>query len=354
MTALTSTLASDGQSALARRVIAMEASPDVRRPGVFLGRAGRGRGSVPPENVARLHLQGKTVSNCGMAHRSQLWDFVSNLELETKRLEKEGFVILDRVLDPSEISEVTKALAPYERERPMGRNGFEGEHTQRVYSLAAKGAVFMRIAEHPRIVALLDRLLLPNWLLSTFQSIRLHPGETPQPWHCDDAFYPVPRPRTKLAISTIWAMEDFTGENGATQVIPGSHLWGNDHPDERRHRVVPAIMPAGSVMVFDGALWHRGGANQTCRTRLALSPQYCQPWLRQQESQLLIVPPGPAGRCTPRGRSMLGYSIHPPFIGQVDGMNPLRLVDPQYRSGNRTRLTKEAKLADEFLKRPVS
>ena len=146
----------------------------------------------------------------------------------------------------------------------MGRNDFEGELSQRVYSLAAKGEAFQRLAEHPRIVALLDRVLLPNCLLSTLQSIRLHPGENAQAWHTDDAFYLVPRPRAStLGVSVIWAIEDFTADNGATQVIPGSHRWGSEHPDDRAHEVVSAVMPAGSAIVFDGALWHRGGENRS-------------------------------------------------------------------------------------------
>ena len=98
----------------------------------------------------------------------------------------------------------------------MGRNDFEGERSQRVYSLAGKGEVFLRLAEHPRVLRLLDARLLPNFLLSNLQSIRLHPGESAQPWHADDAFYPVQRPRRTLAIAAIWAFEDFTEENGAT------------------------------------------------------------------------------------------------------------------------------------------
>jgi ectoine hydroxylase-related dioxygenase (phytanoyl-CoA dioxygenase family) len=233
----------------------------------------------------------------------------------------------------------------------MGRTAFEGLRSQRVYSLAGKGEVFMRLAEHPRVVEILDRALLPNWLLSTFQSIRLHPGENAQAWHADDGFYLVPRPRARLAISTIWALEDFTVENGATEVIPKSHRWAHEHPDERGARGVPVVMPAGSVVLFDGATWHRGGANTSATTRLALSPQYCQPWLRPQESQLLIVPPERARALTPRGRSMLGYSIHPPFIGQVEGMNPLRLIESDYHSGG---ASPEATLADRVLRRPPS
>jgi ectoine hydroxylase-related dioxygenase (phytanoyl-CoA dioxygenase family) len=271
---------------------------------------------------------------------------------ELEQFSRDGYVILERALDRSALADLVAALAPFEASRPMGRTPFEGEKSQRVYSLAGKADVFRQLAEHPRVMALCDALLLPNFLLSTMQSIRLHPGEQAQPWHTDDAFYAVPRPRTQLlAVSVIWAIEDFTVDTGATELIPGSHRWGLDHPDERPGPVVPAVMPAGSALVFDGALWHRGGENRSsAATRLAISPQYCQPWLRPQESQLLIVPPDAAVACTPRMRAMLGYSIHPPFIGQVDGMHPLRLVDPGYRA----RKTEARTVADRLLARPTA
>jgi ectoine hydroxylase-related dioxygenase (phytanoyl-CoA dioxygenase family) len=275
---------------------------------------------------------------------------MGDLADELQRFRSDGYVILPELLDAAERAALVAQLAPFEDGR-LGRNDFEGERTKRVYSLAGKGEVFQNLAEHPRIVALLDELLLPNWLLSTMQSIRLHPGETPQAWHTDDAFYLIPRPRGLLAVSTIWAIEPFDDENGGTEVIPGSHLWSTQHPDERPHEVRRVVMPAGSVVVFDAALWHRGGENRSSRTRLALSPQYCQPWLRPQESQLLVVPPEKARTASPRMRAMLGYSIHPPFIGQVDGMNPLRLVDADYHSA---RGSEEARTADRFLRRPTS
>ena len=253
------------------------------------------------------------------------------LQEQLDRLDHDGYVILEGVLSAQEIDALVAALEPFERDKPMGRNDFEGERSQRVYALAAKHEVFMQLAEHPAIMAILEQRLLKNWLLSTLQSIRLHPGETAQAWHTDDMFYIVPRPSPLLAISTIWAIEPFTAENGATQVIPGSHRWGAENPGEHEQTAVAAVMPAGSVLVFSAALWHRGGANRSTGTRLCISPQYCQPWLRPQESQLLIAPPDVAARYSDRARSMLGYSIHPPFIGQVDGMHPLRLIDPSYR-----------------------
>jgi ectoine hydroxylase-related dioxygenase (phytanoyl-CoA dioxygenase family) len=272
------------------------------------------------------------------------------LETELEQFERDGFVILDSVLDAAALAELTAALAPYEANRPMGRTAFEGQKSQRVYSLASKGEPFLRLAEHPRVMALVERLLMPNFLLSTLQSIRLHPGEQAQAWHADDFFYLMPRPhRLSLAVSVIWAIEDFTEDNGATEVIPGSHRWEKEHPDDREHDIIQAVMPAGSAIVFDAALWHRGGANESSATRLAISPQYCQPWLRPQESQLLIVPPDAARTCSDRMRSMLGYSIHPPFIGQVDGMHPLRLVDAAYNQHK----TEARIVADRVLVRPT-
>jgi ectoine hydroxylase-related dioxygenase (phytanoyl-CoA dioxygenase family) len=270
------------------------------------------------------------------------------LSAELERLDRDGYIILRGLLTADEIRELLARLEPYENGRPMGRNNFEGERSRRVYALAGKHEAFMRLAAHPAVMAILEQRFCPNWLLSTLQSIRLYPGETAQPWHTDDLFYLIPRPRGLLGITAIWAIEDFTEENGATQVIPGSHLWADEHPDEREHEEVTAVMPAGSVLLFNAALWHRGGENRSSGTRLCISPQYCQPWLRPQESQLLIAPPAIAARYSDRARSMLGYSIHPPFIGQVDGMHPLRLIDPAYREHK----TEAGPIANRVLRRP--
>ena len=246
-----------------------------------------------------------------------------------------GAAIVESVLDEGERTELAAAVAALEADHPLGRNVFEGDRSHRLYSLIARGRPFERLVEHPVAVDALDSLLAPNWLLSNCQSIRLYPGETRQPWHTDDGFYPVSRPRsTPFGISTIWAIDPFTAANGATEVLLGSHHWASEHPDDRTDvDFEVAAMPPGSVLIFDAAIWHRGGANTTDGSRLCLTNQYCQPWLRPQESQLLIAPPKIAVGFSPRVRSMLGYSIHPPFIGQVEGKHPMRLVDEDaYRS----------------------
>ena len=134
-----------------------------------------------------------------------------------------------------------------------------------------------------------------------------------------------------FGVSTIWALEDFTHENGATEVIPGSQNWPASR-EAAEHEVHKVAMPAGSVVVFDGRLLHRGGANNSSATRLAVTPQYCAPGLRQIENMVLAVPPNVAGTYSARIQNMLGYNIiEPGFMGYVDGMHPKRLIDERYR-----------------------
>jgi ectoine hydroxylase-related dioxygenase (phytanoyl-CoA dioxygenase family) len=190
----------------------------------------------------------------------------------------------------------------------------------------AKTRAIDDLVDHPRVLALLDRLLLPNYLLSQAQLIRILPGEAAQLLHYDDGFYLVPRPRPPLGAATIWAIDAFSADNGATVVVPGSHTWDDARrPDPQQ--AIPCVMPAGSAVLFLGTLWHSGGANTTRAPRLAATCQYCEPWLRQQENFCLGVP-----RPTARGLResllrMLGYSIHPPFMGMVDGMHPKRVLE---------------------------
>jgi ectoine hydroxylase-related dioxygenase (phytanoyl-CoA dioxygenase family) len=272
---------------------------------------------------------------------------------ELDAIREHGYVILENVLPAAELTEIGAALRPHLREHGAGRNNFEGYATERVYALVGKGAPFARLVEHPRVLELCDALLEPNYLLTASQAIRIYPGETPQPWHVDDGFYRIPRPRPAVSVSTIWAIDPFTADNGATQIVPGSHRWGDaplaelvdelarelsvrDPQRAPRTGVTPAsvartmidaTMPAGSVIVFAGTLLHRGGENRSGAPRLAISHQYCEPWARQQENFVLAVPPAEARALSPRVQALLGYSIHPPFMGHVGGLHPARLLD---------------------------
>lgn len=245
------------------------------------------------------------------------------VDADLAAVQRDGYVILADLLDAEQLAGIKRAVTPLLD--PYGRNPFEGRSTQRVYSVLNKTRACDMIADHPRVLALLDRLLLPNYLLSMLQVINIQPGEQAQMLHTDDAFYPLPRPRKALGAATIWAIDDFTADNGATDIIPGSHLWGDEAPDSADRQ--PVVMSAGSCVFFPGTLWHGGGANRSDRPRLAVTAQYCEPWVRPQEAFTLSMSRDTVRAVSEDIRRMLGYSIHPPFIGQVDGMHPKRLLE---------------------------
>lgn len=267
-------------------------------------------------------------------------------------IEERGYVVIERLLGADELGRLRDAVQPYLAADLLGRNNFEGYRTQRVYALVDKGAACTDLVVHPRILAICDALLEANYLLTASQAINIHPGETSQSLHFDDGFYRIPRPRPAVSVSTIWAIDDFATENGATQIIAGSHRFGDgevgsvfsdiDFDTRAAPARVPAdapppahlstqlqtvTMPAGSVIVFLGTLLHRGGANRTERSRLAISNQYCQPWARQQENYTLAISAERARRLPERVQALLGYSIHPPFMGHVEGVHPRRRLE---------------------------
>ncbi len=239
-------------------------------------------------------------------------------------LDRDGYVIWEDLLSADECRQIKQTVDPWLSH--TGRNSFEGRHTQRVYSLLSRTRACDRLVDHPRVLAVLDRLMMANYLLSALQAINIQPGESAQLAHHDDGFYPIPRPREPLAAATIWAIDDFTADNGATVLYPGSHRWGRRRP-EPNDAVVSAVMPAGSCVFFVGTLWHGGGANTTKNTRLAVTAQYCQPWLRPMEAFTLSISRDTAREVSDDIRRMIGYSIHPPFVGAVDGLHPLRLLE---------------------------
>jgi hypothetical protein len=256
----------------------------------------------------------------------------------------QGFCVIPELLDAAQLERQREALAPWIDDGPMGRNVFEGTRTNRIYAMLAKDPVFAELVAHPVSLAWAEYYLGQSCLLSACLAIHLQPGESAQPWHTDDGHTSLTPPHDLLGVSTFWALDDTTVENGATEVLPGSHRWSETefpgvlkdrdfateedatddlgaHPD-----AVKVTMPAGSVMIARGDLWHRGGANRSDTARCLVTPQYCAGWLRPLESMLLSVPSEHVAALPERVRELLGYSIHPPFMGYSDGMHPQRVL----------------------------
>ncbi|MBV1933680.1 MAG: phytanoyl-CoA dioxygenase family protein [Parvibaculaceae bacterium] len=248
----------------------------------------------------------------------------AQIDADFKVLMEDGYVILENLISPSACAEIKKE--GLELLGQAGRNGFEGRSTQRVYDVLSKTRATDRLADHPRVLGLMDRLFRPGFLLSQSQIINIKPGETAQALHCDDSFYRIPRPRQALGAATIWAIDAFTEDNGATVVVPSSHVWDDDRTAARTE-AISAVMPAGSAIFFLGTTWHGGGENHSANDRFAITHQYCEAYMRQQENYLLELSKDTVRALSPELKSLVGYSIYPPFMGMVEGMHPLRLLE---------------------------
>jgi ectoine hydroxylase-related dioxygenase (phytanoyl-CoA dioxygenase family) len=240
-------------------------------------------------------------------------------------LEQHGYFVVERLLPAAQVEQARNELEPELDATPRGRNSFEGYRTRRVYALFAKVRAFDEPATNPLVLGVLDRVL-GHYQFSAPVGIEIGPGEVAQVLHRDDSVYPLPRPHPTVVVNTIWALDDFTDANGATRLLPGSHRDPGDRPPTDSQTIV-AAMPAGSMMMYVGSLWHGGGANATDRPRLGVIVEYVASWLRPQENHLLAVPADVARRLPDRMQELLGYNIHPPFLGYVDGRHPRRALD---------------------------
>lgn len=242
-------------------------------------------------------------------------------------LEEDGYALVEDLLDPEEVAATRADLTRVLDETPLGRNDFEGHLTRRIYALFAKTRHFDDLAIHPLLLGVLDRFL-GHYQLSAPTGIEIGPGEVNQVLHHDDSIYPLPVPHGEVVLNTMWPFDDFTIENGATRIIPGSHRWepGRRPTAADEADVVQVEMRAGSVIFYTGSIWHGGGANRTDKPRLGVILEYVSSWLRPQENHVLAVPREVAASLPERLQELLGYNIHPPFMGYVDGRHPRRVL----------------------------
>jgi ectoine hydroxylase-related dioxygenase (phytanoyl-CoA dioxygenase family) len=239
-------------------------------------------------------------------------------------LGREGCAVVEGFIDGDKVAALKAELQPYRDATPLGRNDFEGHATKRIYALFAKARGFDELAIHPLLLGVLDRVL-GHYQLSGPVGIDIGPGETPQGLHRDDVVYPIPWPHPQVVLNTMWALDDFTEDNGATVIVPGSH---RTSPEERPGdgEVVTATMAAGSVMFYVGTVWHGGGANRTAQRRLGVILEYCASWVRAQENHITAIGEDVIRTLDPRLQELLGYNIFPPFLGYVDGRHPRRTL----------------------------
>jgi ectoine hydroxylase-related dioxygenase (phytanoyl-CoA dioxygenase family) len=244
-------------------------------------------------------------------------------------IEQQGYTIVEDAFEAAFAKEVLDALDAIIEQRQLAPadNSFEGRDTFRVYNLLAHDPLFQRIPTAPAVLPVVERVLDRECLLSTLSSIDIRPGESAQPIHSDDQVIGLPRTGFPVVCNSMWAITDFTEANGATRLVPGSHKDPEYPAYGEQYESIPAEMPAGSVLLWHGSLWHGGGANRSDDRRVGIADNYCAGMIRQQENQQLGVPREIAATFHKRLARLCGYGTYHGLIGHIDKTDPLRLLD---------------------------
>ncbi len=262
----------------------------------------------------------------------------NELKGHLEAIAEQGFTVIEQAIAPELLAAVRNALQRVEAELAIepARNAFEGHHTLRVYNLLALDPAFQQIPVHARVLPVVEGVLDAECLISSLSSIHIQPGETAQPIHTDDQVIGLQRPHKAVVCNSMWALTDFTPENGATRVVPGSHRWRETPEYGRDYPSAEAVsMPAGSVLIWHGGLWHGGGSNQTDQSRIGIAMNYCAGFIRQQENQQLGIPLDLVREFSPRLQELCGFGTYRGLIGHIDKQSPRQRLfgdDPAHRS----------------------
>ncbi len=247
-------------------------------------------------------------------------------------LAADGCAVVERLVPESTMDRIAEELAPSMGRTPHGPDDFSGFSTSRTGALLARSKTVQDLVMHPTVRGTVGEVLshATSYQLHLTQVIAIGPGETDQPIHRDQwafDFFPFPN-GYEVQCNTLWAMTDFTEENGATRVIPGS----NHFEDELRHEredTIPAEMSKGSVLLYTGALYHGGAANRSDHVRCGVNITYNVSWLRQEENQYLSVPFEIARTFDEDLQRLMGYARGAYALGYIDDMrDPIEILRP--------------------------
>ena len=248
-------------------------------------------------------------------------------------LSEDGAAVIDALVEPSVMDRVRSELAPYLEATGTGPDEFAGRYTRRTGALVARSATCRELVMHPKIRATVGTVLdhATSYQLHLTQVIAIGPGEEAQAVHRDQwafDFFPFPR-GYEVQCNTIWAMTDFTEENGATRVVPGSNR-AEDGKEFKLEQTVAAEMAKGSVLLYTGSVYHGGGPNRSAETRMGINITYNVSWLRQEENQYLSVPREIAATLPEDLLRLMGYARGAYALGYIDDLrDPILAVRPE-------------------------
>jgi hypothetical protein len=244
----------------------------------------------------------------------------------------DGAVIVDRLAPDGLMDRVGAELASRLATTPTGPDGFSGRRTRRIGALIARSPASRELVQHPLSLGVTGRVLshASNFQLHLTQAIAIGPGESAQPIHRDQwafDFFPFP-PGYEVQCNSLWALTEFSQQNGATRVAVGSHR-ADDGLAYRIEDTEPAEMDRGSVLFYSGRVYHGGGPNRTDTTRIGLNITYNVAWLRQEENQYLSVPREVAATLPVELLRLMGYDRGAYALGYIDDLrDPIEAVRP--------------------------
>jgi ectoine hydroxylase-related dioxygenase (phytanoyl-CoA dioxygenase family) len=245
-------------------------------------------------------------------------------------LDREGCAVVERLVPRALLDRARAELKPCLDATPVGPDDFSGRNTRRTGGLVARSETCRDVVTNPLVLGTVKAVLkhATTFQLHLTQVIAVGPGSESQMIHRDQwafDFFPFPT-GYEVQCNTIWAMTDFTEENGATRLIPGSHRL-EGRREFAQADTVPAEMPAGSVLFYTGSLYHGAGANRSTETRYGLNITYAVSWLRQEENQYLSVPADVARGLPDSLLRLMGYARGAYALGYVDDMrDPLDVL----------------------------
>ena len=241
-----------------------------------------------------------------------------------------GYTVVENAFDAGLADRICQVLADIEKADGIvpAKNLFEGHSTVRIYNLLARHAIFQKVAVNENVLPIVEGVLDAGCLISSLSSIAIAPGETPQPIHADDQVIALARPHKPLVCNSMWALTDFTEENGATRLVPNSHKLDHfpEFGPDIHYDSIAAEMKRGSILIWNGSLWHGGGENTTQERRIGLAMNYCAGFIRQQENQQLGIPLDLVKDFSPRLQDLCGFGTYHDLIGHIDKQSPAQVL----------------------------
>lgn len=238
-------------------------------------------------------------------------------------MEEDGAAVIHGMAEHGLLDRIESEFRKYlEADRPGFKSEFNGQDTLRAACTLARSRSAADLVAHPFVMEIADAILAPycdNYRLNSSDAIEIYPGETAQVLHRDEeGLYPIINPDVEYQVSAMWALSDFTVENGATQLVLKSHRKNRDRP-YTDDDVIQAVMPKGSLLLYQGSTIHGGGANVSDSPRLGLISTYNLGWLRQEENMYLTIPREVVNSYPDHIRRLIGYQAHGETLGLYPG-----------------------------------